>query len=211
MTILSPSTNLAAPGLAILEAGTRLHRIHNWQRAANVFNPCHGGRTRFAPITDEQGQCVPSLHAGSTFDSVAHETLFHDIPARAKRRTLPEAVLVGRAHSELDTRRNITLATLRAPELARWDISRTALIASSPKLYQETAAWARAIHDQFPDVEGLVWTSNRCDPEDAYLFFGDRVRDVDFNVSLTRHWWSDSSFLTDVRQAARRSGISLTI
>ena len=211
MTILRPSRNLAAPGLVILEAGTRLHRIHNRQRRAGNFNPCQGDPTRFAPITAEDGQCVPSLYAGSTFDSVAYETLFHDIPVRAKTRTLPEGVLSDRAHTRLDTDRAITLAALRAPELARWNISRTALIESSLKLYKETAAWAKAIHDQFPDVEGLVWTSNRCDPEDAYLFFGDRVRDVDFRVVSTRDCRTDSSFLTDVRQAGRRSGISIAI
>ena len=211
MTILSPSRNLAAPGLVILEAGTRLHRIHNRQRTASTFNPCRGGPTRFAPITDEDGQCVPSLYMGSTFDSVAYETLLHEIPARTKQRTLPAAVLGDRAHTRLDADRDITLAALRAPELAKWNISRTALIESSPKLYKETAAWAKAIHDQFPDVEGLVWTSSRCDPEDAYLFFGDRVRDVDFRIVSTRDCRSDSSFLTDVRQAAWRSGISVTI
>lgn len=211
MTILSPSRNLAAPGLVTLEAGTRLHRIHNWQRRASTFNPCQGDPTRFAPITDEDGQCVPSLYAGSSFDSVAYETLFHDIPVRAKRKTLPETALIGRAHTRLETRRDLTLAMLRDPELGKWNISRNALIASSPKLYDATAAWAKAIHDQFPAVEGLVWTSNRCDPEDAYLFFGDRVRDIDFRIVSTRDYWTDSSFLTDVRQAGRRSGISLTI
>ena len=211
MTILSPSRNLAAPGLVTLEAGTRLHRIHNWQRRASTFNPCQGGPTRFAPITGEDGQCVPSLYMGSTFDSVAYETLFHEIPVRTKGRTLPAGTLSDRAHTMLDTDRDITLAALRAPELARWHISRTALIESSPKLYRETAAWAKAIHDQFPHVEGLVWTSHRCDPDDAYLFFGDRVRDVDFRIVATRNCQSDSSFLTDVREAAWRSGISVTI
>ena len=211
MTILSPSRNLAAPGLMTLEAGTQLHRIHNRQRRANTFNPCQGAPTRFAPITDVHGQCVPSLYAGSAFDSVAYETLFHDIPVRAKGRALLEGVLSDRADTRLDTDRDITLAALRAPELAKWNISRTALIGSSPKLYRETAAWARAIHNQFPDVEGLVWTSNRCDPEDAYLFFGDRVRDVDFRIVSTRDSQTDSSFLTDVREAAWRSGISITI
>lgn len=211
MTILSPSRNLAAPGLVILEAGTRLHRIHNRHRRASTFNPCRGAPTRFAPITNGNGRCVPSLYAGSTFDSVAHETLFHDIPVRTNRRTVPEAVLIGRAHTELETWRDIPLATLRAPELEKRNVSRTAVIECSPKLYKKTVAWAKAIHDQFPDVEGLVWTSHRCHPEDAYLFFGDRVREVDFRVVSTRDFRSDPSFLTDVRQAAWRSGISVTI
>lgn len=154
---------------------------------------------------------MPSLYAGSTFDSVAYETLFHAVPVPAKRRAVPESMLTGRAHGALETLRNITLAALRAPELAKWNISRTSLIASSPRLYEETAAWAKAIHDQFPNVEGLVWTSNRCDPEDAYLFFGDRVGDGDFSIALTRDGRSDPSFLTDVRRAGRRGGISLVI
>ena len=195
----------------ILEAGKRLHRIHNRQWRASTFNPCQGDPTRFAPITGEDRQCVPSLYAGSTFDSVAYETLFHDIPVRAKRKTLPEARLSDRAHTQLDADRDIMLAALRAPELAKWNISRSALIESPPKLYSETAAWAKAIHDQFPNVEGLVWTSKRCDPEDAYLFFGDRVREIDFRIVSTRDYRSDSSFLTDVRQAAWRSGISIAI
>jgi len=148
---------------------------------------------------------------GSTFDSVTYETLFHEIPVRTKRTTFPEAVLIGRAHTELETWRDITLAALGAAELATWSLSLTALIESSPWLYKQTAAWAKAIHHQFPNVEGVAWTSHRCDPEDAYLFFGDRVREIDFRVVSTRAYPNESSFLTDVRQAAWRSGISIAI
>lgn len=35
-------------------------------------------------------------------------------------------------------------------------------------------------HYQFPSVHGLVWTSNRCDPEAAFQFFGDRVASTGF-------------------------------
>ena len=62
----------------------------------------------------------------------------------------------------------LALASLRIPDLARWRISRDAMIGSSPTRYRDTAAWAKAVHDQLPDVEGLVWTSNRCDPDSAW-------------------------------------------
>ena len=116
-----------------------------------------------------------------------------------------------RAHGKLETQRDVTVASLRTPDLAKWNISRNSLIASPPGLYKETAAWAKAIHDQFPDVEGLVWTSNQCDPENAYLFFGDRVRSDDLRIVSTRDCRSDPSFLTDVRQAGSRSGITVAI
>ena len=79
----------------------------------------------------------------------------------------------------------LRLASLRAPDLRRWRIARDALIAAPPPLYPETARWAAAIHDRFPDIEGLVWTSNRCDPDSAWLFFGDRVGPEDFRVAAT--------------------------
>ena len=84
-------------------------------------------------------------------------------------------------------------------------------MASSPKLYHKTAEWAKAIHDQFSDVDGLVWTSNQCDPDDAYLFFGDRVRATDFAVLATRDGSSDKTFLADVRAAGIRGGITITV
>lgn len=192
-------------------AGTWLHRVHAADRSSNVFNPCRGNPTRFAPILDVHGGCVPSLYAGSTFDAAVHETIFHDVPAQAKRKSVPLSKVMERAHGTLELQRDICLASLREPDLAKWNISRRSLIGSSPKLYPQTAAWAKAVHDQFPDVEGLVWTSNQCDPDDACLFFGDRVRPPDFRVVALRDGRPDSSFLDDVRLAGRRAGITIVL
>ena len=75
----------------------------------------------------------------------------------------------------------------------------------------EAARWAEAIHHQYPEVEGLIWTSNQCDPDTAYLFFGDRVASTDFRVVRVRDGRLDAGFLSDVRQAGRRSGITITV
>ncbi len=211
MTILEPSAQLAAPNLKILESGTALHRIHGRERPSNAFDPCQGRPTRFAPIVDASGRCVPSLYAGSTFDAVAYETLFRAIPVRTKRTTIPAAGLTGRAHGWVEALRDITLASLRSPDLAKWNVVRASLIASSPKLYKQTATWAKAIHDQFPHIEGLVWTSNQCDPDDAYLFFGDRVSAADLRVILVRDGLADPTLLADVRRAAQRAGITIVV
>lgn len=157
------------------------------------------------------GNCVPSLYAGDTLESAIHETIFHDVPVTAKRKTVPKTLVQSRAHGRLKVLRRVRLASLRGPDLQRWRISRTSLLATSPKLYVHTAAWARAIHHQFSNVEGLIWTSNQCDPDTAYLFFGDRINSADFQIMHTRDGRFDATFLSDVREAGRRSGIGITV
>ena len=95
--------------------------------------------------------------------------------------------------------------------LGRWGISRNDLISSSAALYGQTVLWAAAVHRDIPDADGLVWTSNQCDPDDACLFFGDRVRERDFTVSRSRDGMIDKSFLKDVREEGRQRGIVLTV
>lgn len=179
--------------------------------SGNGFNPCQGSPTRFAPISDKNGDCVPSLYAGSTFDCACYETVFHDVPPSAKLKTVPKQNVTTRSHTTLKPGRSLTLANLRAVDLKKWSISRQGLIASSPKLYLQTARWAEHIHRQFPTVDGLCWTSNQCDPDTAYLFFGDRVSEADLVVVTTRDGLHDPSFLADVRSAGLRGGIRITI
>lgn len=211
MAIRRPAANLSPPHITVLPAGTVLHRIHDRTFAANAFNPCRGGPTRFAPIFDPAGACVPSLYAGGTFEAAAYETIFHDVPAAAPLKTVPMGAVTSRAHGELRVARNLKLATLRTVDLKKWHVTRTSLIASPPTRYAETAAWAQAIHDQFGDVAGLVWTSNQCDPDDAYLFYGDRVAAADLTVAATRDGMTDTGFLADLRAAGLRGGIAITL
>ncbi|MCG8505594.1 MAG: RES domain-containing protein [Sphingomonadales bacterium] len=211
MSIRAPSANLAPPTYETLQAGSPLHRVHLTAYGGTSFNPCAGQPTRFAPIVDANGSCVPSLYAGSSLDSVIYETIFHDVPARAAFKTVRRQEVLIRSHAELQTGRRFTLVSLRQPDLKRWRIGRSQLIASGPKLYPKTARWAEAIHHRFPKADGLVWTSNQCDPDSAYLFFGDRVAPADFVLAASRNGATDKSFLADVRQAGRRAGIVITI
>ncbi len=82
---------------------------------------------------------------------------------------------------------------------------------STPALYEQTVLWAVAIHGDIPDADGLVWTSNQCDPDDAYVFFGDRVYESDFTVVRSRNGDTDKSFLTDIWGENRLRCIALTI
>ena len=211
MSIRKPPTKLADPNVVSLKAGAIVHRVHDRHYGGNVFNPCKGSPTRFAPVHDAAGECVPSLYAAEALEAAIHETIFHDVPVTAKRKTVPRTLVQSRAHVQLEVLRDLRLASLRGPDLRRWRIGRNSLLATSPKLYAETARWAGAIHHRFPEVHGLLWTSNQCDPDTAYLFFGDRVNPEDFGIKDARDGLLDPSFLSDVRQAGRRCGITITV
>ena len=208
--IPTPSAHLAAPNVVPLASGTVLHRVHSRDFPGNAFNPCQGGQTRFAPIRDEGGNCIPSLYAGDAVAAAIYETLFHDVPLDAKRKTLPIGMVEGRKHSTLVVLRPLRLANLRAADLLKWNIGRDMLIGSLPKHYGATALWAKAVHDQFDWVHGLIWTSRLCDPHSAMLLFGDRVGAADLEVAAVRQG-SDGSFLDDVRGAGNRGSIVITL
>lgn len=207
--IPSPSTVLAEPNLVEMASGSVLYRVHRRNFAGNGFNPCRGGPTRFAPIRDSRNRCIPSLYAGSTVAAAIYESIFHDIPPSVLRKTVPRLVVEDTSLSALLTRRTLQLASLRAPDLMKWGIQRESLIGSLPTQYHRTAMWAKAIHEQFDFVDGLIWTSNRCDPDDALLLFGSRVAEEELAIVDVRGG-GDASFLNDVRKAGERSGIRIT-
>ena len=154
MSIRKPPATLAVPNIVSLDAGALVHRVHDPNYSASGFNPCEGSPTRFDPVYDIVGTRVPSLYGADTLESAIHETIFHDIPVKAKRKTVPRTIVQSRAHAQLEVLRDLPLASLRGPDLRRWRISRNSLIATPPKLYPETALWASAIHHQFPEVQG---------------------------------------------------------
>lgn len=199
------------PNTVVLKEGAVLERIHHRNFAANSFNPCQGSPTRFAPIKDGNGQCVPSLYASETFEAAVFETIFHDVPAKARRKRIPRNKIEDSAQGRLAVVRSLTLVSLREPDLKRWCIKRSQLIATTPKHYPDTAEWAEAIHLQFPSVEGLGWTSSQCDPATVYLFFGDRVQSGDFKVVHVRDGLTDPGFFHDVMELGKRSCIRITV
>ncbi len=211
MALRPPPAALARPNIVALPAGALVERVHDRRYGGAEFNPCKGAPTRFAPIRDADGECVPSLYAASTVEAAIHETIFHDIPVGAKRATVPATLVRGRAHARLEVLCDLRLASLRAPDLRRWRVARDTLIGAPPRLYPETARWAAAIHRRFPEIEGLVWTSSRCDPDSAWLFFGDRAGPEDFRVAATRDGRADAGFMADVREAGRRCGIGIVV
>ena len=207
-TIQSPPTRLTEPNIAMLARGTVVHRVHALGFPGNTFNPCQGGPSRFAPIQNERGECVPSLYAATSLQAAIFETLFHDIPLEARRKTIPRSSVEAREHTVLQLRRDLRLASLRAPALLKWRVT-PALVWGPPMHYSATALWAKAVHDQFEDVKGMIWTSRRCDPDSAMLFFGGRTTEADLQIVSARDG-ADASFLRDVRKAGEQAGVMIT-
>ena len=169
-----------------------------------------GGTDPVRPDPGRGGTRIPSLYAGLTVESAIYETVFHDVPPSAHRKTVPRDAVENCKHSTLLVRHTLRLASLRAPDLMQWGVHRETLIGSLPTQYGRTALWAKAIHDRFGHVDGLIWTSNLCDPDAALLLFGDRVVAADLLVAGVRAG-SDGSFLDDVRTAGRRSDIWISL
>ena len=205
-----PPARLEPPNVIQLAEGELLHRVHASQFRGNTFNPCQGSPTRFAPIHDAQGECIPTLYAADSIEAAIYETILHDVPLSASRKSVPRHTVEDRRHSTLVVRRSLRLASLRAPDLMKWGLTPATLIGTMPAQYHRTARWAKAVHDQFTEVEGLVWTSNLCGPDAALLFFGDRVEVSDLMVTGVRHG-SDGSFLQNARNAAQRANILIAI
>lgn len=60
-------------------------------------------------------------------------------------------------------------------------------------------------------VDGLIWTSNQCDPDDAMVFFGNRVSSSDIDLVATREGASNTSFIDDISRIGERSNIEVII
>jgi len=204
-----PPSSFPSVNIKPINAEVVLHRTHATPFRSAQFNPCKGQPTRFAPFTDLAGLCVPSLYAATTREAAAFESIFHDIAPKARFKTVRLATVQARSVSRIRPRRRLQVATLYAPDLKAWGISRTALIETPKSTYTSTMLWAKAIHQAYSNLDGLVWTSRQCDPESCFIFFGDRVQDSDFDVVDCIDVAASASVLLELRGYGQRAGITI--
>lgn len=206
----APPTDLSRPNTEAIAKGVELFRIHWSTYGPTSFNPCAGSSTRFAPILDASGKCVPSLYAATSREAAAFETVFHEV-LPGPFASVSDHELHDRSASALKTKRNLKIARLHAPDLRRWSLQPGELSAAPSYHYERTARWAEAIHRQCADVDGLVWTSNRCDPDRCFIFFGDRVREGDLECMTTSSLGLPGPERAAVIEAGRRASITIVI
>jgi hypothetical protein len=187
--IAAPSEHVK-PQFVTLTQRVTVHQLYDSAFPAGAFRPGTGPaplgtakRTRFAPIRDIKGALVPYIYAGGTLQCAIFETVFHDVDFTAVSQSVDLADFASKAHGVITFARDLKLARLHGTGLARIKASRLELIESPARCYQDTALWAQALHQQFPDIDGLAWKSRRLDDQDCYLFFGDRVKAADLAAS----------------------------
>ena len=192
----------------VIPAATVLYRTHSATLRPGQFNPCLGQPTRFAPIQDRGGTCVPSLYAATTEEAAAFESIFHDIEATAAFKTVRLDVVIARSVSQVMPKRDLALVALFGPDLKAWGLKRTDLIDTPKSTYPQTAVWAQAIHGAHASADGLAWTSRQCDPALCVVLFGDRVTEADL-VAAKRSEASEPVVLLRLRDYGRRAGITI--
>jgi len=141
------------------------------------------------------------------------ETVFHDVPFAAGLKNWSKATHVAsKVYSMIELDRDLALIDLSSIPLRKLGISRKELIESDSSQYVKTRAWALALHDQYPNAEGLTWTSRQADPARALVLFEDRLVGPAFTVtgSSTSLLQSDGSAILDVLLLAQRLGVNLT-
>ena len=186
-------------------------RLHDPDFEGDVFNPCKGGLTRFAPLSLPAGDCLPTLYAADSFECAVHESIFHDVPFSAADKFIARWKVTSRAISWLEVTQELELASLHEPDLNRLGRTRSELIDTPPPTYAETARWAEAFHRASGGIAGLAWTSRRCDPARAFVLFEDRVPPGALQVRERVEIATSADHLDQIRQFGRRAGITVTI
>lgn len=193
---------------ALLPKGTELHRIYSTEHDGNAFNPSTAKLNRFSPIFHD-GRVIPVLYAASTREAAIYETLFHDAHVKgARTKTLRAKVLEKKRYGGWLTQRPFTMATLHAPDLARFGLTVDQLTATNSAYYTQTARWAEAIHANHMHVDGLEWTSYRAIAARSFVLFGDRAASADLKSSGTETIIAaDAALYEEVIQCGERAGV----
>ena len=152
------------------------------------------------------------LYAADTVGGALSETVFHDVPVRGPAKRIPYSQLQRRVVTSLIASRELTLVDLTSDGLSRLGLTRLQLIESGPRAYPSTAAWARALHDHPPALDGLMWVSRQQDTSRAVVLFGDRVAvsDLDVAPDTVPLVLGAGQGLITVSAAANRAGITIT-
>ena len=192
-----------------MPADTLLHRIHDRSREPTSFNPCQGRPTRFAPLWRIDGSCIATAYAAQSLECAVHETIFHEIGHSAAIKVIDTDAIESLDHSTIALSRDLILCGLFEPDLNRWRLTRRDLIDTFPTSYATTASWAIAAHDMHPDIDGLIWTSRRCDPMLACVLFGDRLGNGSLHTRSRDPIDQSPALLSQMRDFAGRAGITL--
>lgn len=154
-----------------------MYRVHGNTYGPSEFNPGPDGSGRFHFFGDPT---VPVLYSAATETAAVAETILRRIPIKGgvlHYRRYHDRVMAG-----LTSTRKLRLASflgtgLRTLKVEAYELTDT----PGETNYPQTRKWAQAAHDA--GFDGIAWMSRRVNSDRAYMFFGDRVTETDFELT----------------------------
>jgi hypothetical protein len=203
----APDPHAVEPLLLRWEKGSPLIRCHDVRFGATEFNPGLGSG-RFHSFDDlKSGKTVPVLYTAADFDGALSETVFHNVAVRGPGKKVGRFMLEAMVVSTLACERDLILAQLYGYGLNRLGVSRLELIESGAEDYEQTAAWAQALHACDETIDGLIWVSRQNDGSRAIVLFGDRVPRSALRIARNPVTLYISPGFDQVQEAAEKAGI----
>lgn len=120
---------------------------------------------------------IPTLYGADSLQGALSETILRNVPRAGPARHVLFDRAARYSYARLCARRRLRLAILHDPHVGRLGVGAAELGAGRPSEYPWTAAWAQAIHDDAPDLDGLIWVARHHNilRNGAFMLFGDRV------------------------------------
>lgn len=184
-----------------------IYRIHPQRYTGSAFNDSGLGDARFSPLFKPNGQVLPTLYGGSSFQCAAMETVFHDLPRNIDDFILDFDNLNGALVSQLDPLRDLRLLSLTTIGLVPLGLKKTEVIETTLHAWPHTRTLATAWHQQYPDMDGLYWISRQDDQAGACLLFGDRVQTKALGLHQASQLLTQAQQLDRLLQLTRQLGI----
>lgn len=167
-TVLAPPEPFD-PEEFVLQVGAPIFRVFSTEWPSTSFNPTGPrGVTRFATFGEPS---VPVLYAAQSERAAVCESILHDVPVAGG--SIGPREYRARAMCLLRPARDLRLASFMGTGLRRLGVRASDLTDTPASQYVHTVAWAEAAHAA--GYDGAVWMSNRCNTDEAYVLFGDRV------------------------------------
>lgn len=194
-----------------LSSKTLLHHIYPSEFTADSFNPGLGCG-RFHPFLDVHGVAVPVYYVADSEEGSYCETLLRALGETQTQSCLrlPERRLERHSYAQLRVNSPLQLAHLCGNQLHRLGLTRAGLLEPGAAHYQQTAAWAQAIHAACPTLHGLAWVSRQHDASTCMMLFGDRVAVTQLQV-LDSMPLASTTGRARGAQMATRLGVVLTL
>jgi len=159
----------------VMPARTGMYRLHDNRFFTTQFNPGPKGAGRFHFFGTPH---VPVLYTAATEAAAVAETLLRNIPATGGH--IPYGDYQSKVMAAIEIKKDVRLASFLGTDLRALRVTPDQLTTTAGENYPQTRKWAEAAYTE--GFDGIAWMSRQDNSDRAYMFFGDRVTEEDFEV-----------------------------